>query len=71
MLVDTANRTTEHPGYPALLADTIGAGDGFTAMMVLGYLRGASPEEISEILEQSLCVGCEPGWHHPLQRKVP
>jgi fructokinase len=48
MLVDTANRATEHPGYPALLADTIGAGDGFTAMMVLGYLHGASPEEISE-----------------------
>jgi len=48
MLVDAANRATEHPGYPALVADTIGAGDAFTVMIVHRYLRGATPEEITD-----------------------
>jgi len=46
MLVDAASRATEHRGYPAPVADTIGAGDAFTAMMMDRYLRGATPEEI-------------------------
>jgi fructokinase len=31
-----------HPGYPIKVADTIGAGDAFTAALVHQYLRGAS-----------------------------
>jgi len=46
--VDAASRATEHPGYPAPVADTIGAGDAFTAMTMDRYLRGATPEEISD-----------------------
>ncbi|ABF40057.1 sugar kinase, ribokinase family [Candidatus Koribacter versatilis Ellin345] len=32
----------EHPGYPVEVADTVGAGDAFTATLVHHYLRGSS-----------------------------
>lgn len=31
---------SSHPGFAAQVADTVGAGDSFTAMMTLGLLRG-------------------------------
>jgi fructokinase len=34
----------KHPGFPAEVADTVGAGDAFTAVLVHHYLRGASLE---------------------------
>lgn len=37
----------EHPGLPAEVRDTIGAGDSFTAATALGLLQGWSLEEIS------------------------
>lgn len=39
-----ANGTHKHPGFPAEVADTVGAGDAFTAALVHHYLRGASLE---------------------------
>lgn len=38
----------EHPGFKVKVADTVGAGDAFTAAMVHGYLRGASLAQINE-----------------------
>lgn len=39
----------EHPGYkPENLADTVGAGDAFTAAFALGLLAGESLEKIAE-----------------------
>jgi fructokinase len=38
----------EHPGFPAQVADTVGAGDAFTAGLVHRYLRGANLEEMNE-----------------------
>jgi fructokinase len=38
----------EHPGYRIQVADTIGAGDAFTAGLVHEYLRGASLPEMNE-----------------------
>ena len=35
----TGRDTFEHPGHPATVADTVGAGDAFTAALVLGLLR--------------------------------
>jgi fructokinase len=34
----------KHPGFPAKVADTVGAGDAFTAALVHHYLRGANLE---------------------------
>lgn len=37
-----------HPGIPCKVLDTIGAGDSFTAMATLCFLKGMSPREINE-----------------------
>ena len=37
-----------HPGYPVAVVDTVGAGDAFTATMVLGLLRGMPLDAIGE-----------------------
>ena len=39
----------EHPGFRVPVADTVGAGDAFTATLVHYYLRGASPQEMNEV----------------------
>jgi fructokinase len=36
----TAERVSHHPGYPVEVVDTVGAGDAFTAALVVGLLRG-------------------------------
>ena len=41
-------RWSEHPGVPANVADTIGAGDSFTAAMALGYLVGWDLDKIND-----------------------
>jgi fructokinase len=37
----------DHPGYKISVADTVGAGDAFTAAMVIQYLEGRTLEEMS------------------------
>jgi fructokinase len=37
-----------HPGFPVEVADTVGAGDGFTAALVMGLLKHRTLDEISE-----------------------
>ena len=41
--------TYRHRGYPVNVADTVGAGDAFTAGLVHAYVRGASLAQISEV----------------------
>jgi len=40
--------TSEHPGYRVHVADTVGAGDAFTAALVYHHLRGASVATLNE-----------------------
>lgn len=47
-LLATRNEWHEHPGYPATVADTIGAGDAFTAAMTHYLLRGAGLATLNE-----------------------
>lgn len=42
-LLVSAEHVAEHPGFRVRVADTIGAGDAFTATLVHYYLRGVSP----------------------------
>ncbi len=39
---------SEHPGFPADVADTVGAGDAFTASVTMGLLRGLGLDAINE-----------------------
>lgn len=41
-LLVTANAQNEHPGFAVKIADTVGAGDAFTATLVHHALRGSS-----------------------------
>jgi fructokinase len=43
-----AEETSEHPGYRVHVADTVGAGDAFTAALVYHHLRHASVPTLNE-----------------------
>lgn len=47
-LLVTPEEATEHPGFRVKVADTVGAGDAFTATLLHGYLRGMPLAEINE-----------------------
>jgi fructokinase len=47
-LLMSSDECSEHPGFKVKVADTVGAGDAFTATLVNGYLRGTSLGEINE-----------------------
>ena len=46
LLIDR-NCYHDHPGYKVTVADTVGAGDAFTAGMVIRYLQGGTLEDMS------------------------
>lgn len=46
------NDSVEHPGFEVKVADTVGAGDAFTAALVHHFLRRASLAEMSEAANQ-------------------
>jgi fructokinase len=43
-----ADGVHRHPGFPTQVADTVGAGDAFTAALLHHYLRGATLDEMNE-----------------------
>lgn len=47
-LLLSAGERSEHPGFKVKVADTVGAGDAFTAALVHGYLRGTPLAQINE-----------------------
>jgi fructokinase len=47
-LLVTDAGSAEHPGFKTAVADTVGAGDSFSAALVHHYLRGESLERINE-----------------------
>jgi fructokinase len=47
-LLISAGECSERPGFRVKIADTVGAGDAFTAALVHGYLRGTSLAQINE-----------------------
>ena len=47
-LLMSREEVNEHPGFHVRVADTVGAGDAFTASLVHGYLRGRSLAHINE-----------------------
>jgi len=47
-LLISADEYNEHPGYKVQVADTVGAGDAFTAALVHGYLRREPLAQIND-----------------------
>lgn len=47
-LLVSADQTIAHAGFPVKVADSVGAGDAFTACLAHEYLRGRSLEEMSQ-----------------------
>ena len=47
-LLVTSEQTVSHPGFRIEVADTVGAGDAFTAALVHEYMQDASLERMSE-----------------------
>jgi fructokinase len=53
---------SEHPGLPARVADTVGAGDAFTAAMTLGLLAGWPLDRINRLANEIAAYVCsQPG----------
>lgn len=52
-------RWSDHPGYPAAVKDTIGAGDAFTAALCVGLVRGTTIEEMNDYANRLAAFVCE------------
>ena len=58
---------SDHPGVPTTLVDTVGAGDAFTAALVLGLLDGHDPDRISTFATRLAAYVCsQPGATPPI-----
>ena len=57
LLVSPA-QLSEHTGFPVTVADTIGAGDAFTAAIALGLLKAMELDEINELANQLAAFVC-------------
>jgi fructokinase len=61
-LLISPDECNEHPGFRVKVADTVGAGDAFTAALVHGYLRGTSLAQINEAANRiGAWVASQPG----------
>jgi fructokinase len=67
----TADRDESHPGYPAEVVDTVGAGDAFTAAVTVGLLRGLQLESLQEVANRVAAFVCsQPGAVPPLPEEI-
>ena len=66
-LLFSGGQWSEHPGVPTRVADTIGAGDSFTATMILGVLAGRALDAINDHANRvAAFVASQPGGMPPL-----
>ncbi len=61
-LLVSADDVVDQPGIPTEVVDTVGAGDSFTAVFVLGFLSGEAPQTIlRRACETASAVCGQPG----------
>jgi fructokinase len=66
-LLWTSDRSWNWPGSDLKVADTVGAGDSYTAALALGLLSGKSPEDILRIAHRVADFVCtQPGATPPM-----
>lgn len=54
----TSEDVSDHPGYEVDVVDTVGAGDAFTAALVVGHLRGHVLDLVNEAANQVASFVC-------------
>ena len=70
-LLVTPSSTSRHKGFPIKVADTVGAGDAFTACMVHHFLRGTKLHQINESANRfAAWVASQPGATPPRDEMV-
>lgn len=57
-LLVSADETISQPGIPATVRDTVGAGDSFTAALVIGLLRGDALADIARTACETAAAVC-------------
>ena len=58
-LLVTAEETIDQLGFPTVVSDTVGAGDAFTAALVVGVCSGASLRSVAENACRVASAACE------------
>jgi len=67
----TASEVCESTAPPTLVADTVGAGDAFTATLLMGFLAGHSPAEVSKRANAVAAYVCsQPGATPPIPESL-
>ena len=67
----TADTVSDHPGFPVEVADSVGAGDAFTAAMALGVLKKNQLDDINELANRVASFVCsQPGATPRLPRTI-
>ena len=70
-LLHSEGRWSEHPGIPVKVADTIGAGDSFTAALALGMLAGWPLDEANHRASEVAAYVCsQPGGTPELPERL-
>jgi fructokinase len=60
-----------HRGFPAEVADTVGAGDAFTAALVVGLLAGFPPDQLNECANRAASFVCtRPGGMPDMPQEI-
>jgi fructokinase len=59
-------RWSECASQPVEVVDTVGAGDAFTAAMVLGLLRGLDLDKVNSIANEVARYGCSQAGATPM-----
>lgn len=58
-LLLNAQGFSDHPGYPVTVIDTVGAGDAFTASLVVGLLRGDALALLNANANRAAASACQ------------
>jgi len=65
-LLIAGNETSEHPGHPATVVNSVGAGDCFTAATMVGFAAGRPLDEINDIANKAAAFVCESSGATPV-----